>query len=201
MLWWQSWLDVEVDAVQLWFCWGWRMARPVTDQCLAQIGRPLPENRNAAGSGHPSVCFPPVTVAEPRAKGLRPSQALLHLTWKSQPKAQLQTKLQVKAPAGGVYKLRSQDKWLSECKGIPAPLTAIYIYRAVVFTYAHNPVCVRVWVVPCVLQISSDFLKHYYLTSVLMWQNIQSGNRLKNMRCHFERKPCVNVSILCYKAG
>lgn len=53
---------------------------PVSDQCLAQTGRPLPEIRTAAGSGYPSVRFPTVTVAEPRAKGLRPSQALLHLT-------------------------------------------------------------------------------------------------------------------------
>lgn len=28
--------------------------------------------------------------------------------------------------------------------GIPAPLTAIYIYRAALFTYAHIPVCVCV---------------------------------------------------------
>lgn len=40
---------------------------------------------------------------------------------------------------------------VTACKGIPAPLTAIYIYRATVFTYAHNPglcvcVCVPGWV-------------------------------------------------------
>lgn len=39
---------------------------------------------------------------------------------------------------------------VTECGGIPAPLTGIFIYRVAMFTYAHNParvcVCGGVWV-------------------------------------------------------
>lgn len=94
-----TWLEkfaAQPDSAEEGFC-------SASDQRWAHAGHPLSERCSGT------------LQSETPARGLRPSQALLLLTWKSQPKAQLQTKLQVKAPAGGVYKVRrSQGKWLGE---------------------------------------------------------------------------------------
>lgn len=63
-----------------------------------------------AAEVHPLIWFP--LAERRRALALRPRSlpdSLVQLTWKSEPKAQLQTKAQVGAPAGGVCRARRRE--------------------------------------------------------------------------------------------
>lgn len=102
-----------------------------------------------------TVCFSLMTDAEPQAEAWDPPRKLFFRHNFTEPKrhslkhnSKLNLKWKHLLGVCTKWKGERTSDWVTECKGIPAPLTAIYIYKAVVFTYAHNPerVCVFIFV-------------------------------------------------------
>ncbi len=170
MLWWRRLDWMAAAAVQLWFCWGWRMDFcPVVDQHSAQTGRlGATWGQRCSRQRAPFYLF--LTVAESPARGLGPSQALSHLTWKSEPKAQPQTSSESTC-WGCVQSERERVQvtgWVSAKEFQHHWLQFIFIGQSCLLMCVC--MCVRVCVCVCVcvcvwnagvLQINSDLFKHY----------------------------------------